>query len=344
MTLHKNRSLSLLLAMILVLLPLTMGAGSPSVSVRELERIARDYTVPSDFLWEVEGRGEITVDRLRAYAKEYKLPAQYLQRFLTDHFVFKMGNDFQYIPVNPSLARHTYDFDYLSGNSWEKTYACNGYTAVKVIDVSVHQGAIDWERVRADGVDYAFIRLGYTGYLTGKMELDARYHENMAAARAAGVKVGVYYYSQAINKWEAAQEAQLVLDNLRGYTLDLPVVFDVEGAPSRSARTNGLSKQRYTNIINGFMGPVEQAGYSVMLYSYSKFLIEQLDMTQLTRYPLWLAQYYQVPFFPYQFDIWQYSAQGSVWGISKPVDMNLMFIKNPQAEQPEATPLATEAG
>lgn len=342
--LQKNRSLSLLLAVILVLLPLTMGASSPTVSVSELERVARDYNVSSDFLWEISGRETITVDKLRAYAKEYKLPAQYLQRFLTDQFVFKMGNDFEYIPVNHNLAKHNYNFDYLSGNSWEKTYQTDTHTAVKVIDVSTHQGYIDWERVRADGVEYAFIRLGYTGYLTGKMDIDSRYHENMAGAKAAGVKVGVYYYSQAVNKWEAAAEAQLVLDNLRGYTLDLPVVFDVEGAPARNARTNGLSQQRYTNIINGFMGPVQQAGYPVMLYSYSKFLIEELDMTQLTGYPLWLAQYYQVPFFPYQFDIWQYSAQGSVWGINKPVDMNLMFIKNPEPEvvQVDAVPLAEE--
>ncbi len=346
--LKKPHTFALVVAVVMLLCPLAMGASSPSVRVCDLERIAQDYNVSEDFLYEIRGGDEITVDKLKSYAKEYKLPAQYLQRFLTDSFVFKMGSDFEYIPVDPSLKQNAYNWDCLSSDSWDKYYQGDElHTAVKVIDVSSHQGTINWERVKADGVDYAFIRLGYTGYATGKMNVDARYQENMRNAQAAGVKVGVYYYSQAIDRWEAAEEAQLVLDNLRGYTLDLPVVFDVEGAPARSARTNGLSSQRYTNIINSFMGTVQNAGHEVMLYSYCKFLLSNLDMTQLSDYPLWLAQYYQVPFFPYDFEIWQHSPKGWVDGIAKDVDINLMFIKTPpvvEALSAEGQEEATLAG
>lgn len=330
---------ALLLAAAMLFCPLAMGAEAPTVretvTVDELEHVARnwDYNVPAEFLWDISGMGELSVAQLRQYAKSYQLPAQYLQRFVDDHFVFKMGNDFEYIPVDFSLKLNGYNWDHLSEGYWEKEYGSDGaYRAVKVIDVSAHQGQIDWEAVKSDGVDYAFIRLGYRGYSTGKIGLDARYEENIQGAIDAGIQVGVYFYSQAVNRWEAAEEAQLVLENIRGYDLGLPVVFDIEGAPNRYARTYGLSSQRYTNIINGFCDTVENAGYDTMVYSFSKFFVSNLDMSQLQGRDLWLAQYYDVPFFPYEFKIWQYDSKGQVAGIHYNVDLNLMFIPEEPVE------------
>ena len=358
---QKNRgrgSMALLCAAAMLLCPLATGADTPEVlraddpqadyvqqtpirkmnsyvedgmiRVKDLEKVARDYEkVPAEFLWEIDGRDEISVDRFEKYALEFQLPAQYVQRFIDDYFVFKQGNTYQYIPVDESLSYHSYDWDNLVHDDWsgEKEYIVDTERrAVKVIDVSVHQGNIDWESVKADGVDYAFIRLGYRGYTKGEIFLDDKYERNMQKAQEAGVKVGVYFYSQAVSRQEAIEEARFVLDNIRGYNLDLPVVFDIEGAQNSHYRTSGMSVQTATNIVTAFCDTIENAGYDTMLYSYCKFLVEQLDLSQLQQYDLWLAQYYHVPFFPYNFQIWQYDYEGQVAGISRGVDVNLMFL------------------
>ncbi|MDD2956835.1 MAG: glycoside hydrolase family 25 protein [Oscillospiraceae bacterium] len=331
------RRAALLCAFMLLAFSMAINAAGASanpapqsgmISVESLERVASEYpNVPDEFLDAIEGEVEISVSLLKKLATAHSLPTQYFQRFIDDSFVFKMGNQFQYIPVDPSLSRHSYDWAFLDEWYGEKEYVVNQEErAVKVIDVSSYQGNIDWDAVKSGGVDYAFIRLGNRGYTKGALNLDKKFDRNMQRAAAAGVKVGVYFYSQAVSRAEAREEAAFVLDALRGYDLDLPVVFDIEGAQNRSYRTYGLSTQTKTDIVKAFCGEIEEAGYDVMYYSYCKFLIEQLDMSQLEQYDLWMAQYYEVPFFPYNFKIWQYDYKGSVDGISTPVDMNLMFL------------------
>lgn len=298
------------------------------ISVADLEEVALDYEkVSDDFLETVADEDEISVSLLKKLAVSHSLPTQYFQRFIDDSFVFKMGSQFQYIPVDDTLPKHSYNWDNLDDWYGEKEYNVGSEArAVKVIDVSSYQGDINWKKVKADGVDYAFIRLGNRGYTEGKLNLDKKFYRNMDRATDAGVQVGVYFYSQATSTEEAREEAQFVLDALEGYSLGLPVVFDIEGAQNSSYRTYGLSAQTNTNIVKAFCQKIENAGYDVMYYSYCKFLIEQLDMSQLQQYDLWMAQYYDVPFFPYNFKIWQYDYKGQVDGISTPVDMNLMFL------------------
>ena len=148
----------------------------------------------------------------------------------------------------------------------------------------------------------------------------------MENAINAGIQVGVYFYSQAITTKEAVEEAQFVLDYLDGYDIAYPVVFDIEGAPSASARTNKLTPQKASNIAIAFCDEIQQAGYETMVYSYTKYFVEKMDLSLLTQYNTWLAQYYEQPFFPYEFDIWQYTSTGKVNGIKGNVDMNLHFI------------------
>lgn len=294
----------------------------------DLSQVAQDYPkVSSDFLWAIQGIGRMSVARFENYALQYQLPAQYVQRFIDDYFVFKKGSIYEYIPVRDDIIRHNYDWNNLVHSSDQKDYKVNGTSqAVKVIDVSVHQGNIDWQAVKNSGIDYAFIRLGYRGYSQGGILLDNNYHRNMQGAIAAGVKVGVYFYSQAINTREAIEEAKFTLKHIQGYQLDLPVVFDIEGAQTSKYRTRNMSVQTATDVVKAFCDTVADAGYKPMLYSYSKFLVEKLDLSQLQMYDLWLALYYHVPFFPYNFQIWQYESEGKVPGISKPVDLNLMFL------------------
>lgn len=299
-----------------------------SFKVSDLETVAEDYDkVSQEFLNEISGMDSMTENEFKSYAKQFKLPGQYVQRFVDDAFVYSIGNDFKYIPVDFSLDLHSYNWDNLTHyGSNEKDYVVNGKSrASKCIDVSYAQGDIDWDAVKADGVDYAFIRLGVRYGVKATMEIDKKFHQNMRNAQAAGVKVGVYFYSQAINVAEAREEARFVLDALEGYDLDLPVAFDIEGGESAAFRAFNLSTQTATNICLAFMDTIKDAGQDVMLYTYAKYASEHLDMSQLQHYDLWMAQYYRVPFFPYDFHIWQYSGSGRVAGIKGNVDMNLIF-------------------
>lgn len=300
-----------------------------SIRVSDLLEVAEDYsTVPKDFLDDMRGKGSITVAQFRKYMVDYKLPGQYSQRFIDDYFVFKQGNTFQYLPVESSATKHRYNWDNLVHYTYEKDYVAGGSSrALKGIDVSVFQGNINWKSVKADGVDFAFIRLGYRGYSNGAIKIDSNFHKNIQGAQAAGVRVGAYFYSQATSRSEAIAEADFCLDELRGYSLDMPVVFDFEGAASSAYRTYGMGTQSIVNVIKAFCDAIEDGGYKSMYYSYAKYLAEHEGMvSQLEDYDLWMAMYYRVPFFPYNFKIWQYSSSGRVSGISGNVDMNLLFL------------------
>ena len=254
---------------------------------------------------------------------------------MTEHITISGKNKQRYyIALSDEVARVDYDMDRLIQNEsgFFEYFDENGNKISKTgIDVSKYQGDINWNAVKNDGVNYAFIRLGYRGYTEGKLHVDSKFHQNMRGAANAGVQVGVYFYSQAVSRAEAIEEAEFVLDNLGDYQLSLPIVFDIEGAQTTAYRTYRMGVQTATNIVKAFCDTIRSAGYDSMYYSYSKFLIENLDMAQLEGYPLWMAQYYQVPFFPYDFKIWQYSPKGRVAGIPNSVDLNLFFYDYSQA-------------
>lgn len=300
------------------------GSGG-SISVSDLKKVAKGadtYTVDPDFLKAVSKKKSITVSALKKYAVEYQLPAQYVQRFIKDSFVLKAGKNYIYRPVNKNLAKNKYDFSKITSSSREKKYP----GAIKGIDVSEFQGQIDWKKVKADGVKFAFIRVGYRGWGTGKLVMDQYFTTNMKNATKAGVDVGVYFYSMAVNTEEAIEEAKLVLKSIKPYDLDYPIVIDLEDA-AYNQRTANLSQKQLTDIAIAFCNTISKAGHRPMIYANTTWFTGKLDMSRLTKYDKWLAQYYEVPFFPYKFEILQYSYTGRVDGIKGNVDMNLSFKK-----------------
>lgn len=305
----------------------TKTTSNGNINVSALKTIAKEYNVPDEFLQAVSNKKTITLKEMQSYAAKYNLPAQYVQRFFDNYFVFQGGSGLQYIQVNPNYAKNSYDFNNLVHyNNGEIKYVVNGKSkALKGIDVSEFQGNIDWKRVKADGVRYAFIRVGYRGYGTGKLNVDKTAAQNLKGATAAGIPVGVYVYSQAVTKAEAVEEANLALEMIEGYDLQYPVVIDLEDAGSSSARTYNMSKQTATDVAVAFCERVKKAGYRPMVYANSQWFVNRLDMERLP-YDKWLAQYYRHPFFPYKFYIWQYTGKGRVDGISGNVDMNLCFV------------------
>lgn len=297
------------------------------VNVTALKQIAREYNVPEEFLKAVSGKKTITLKEMQSYAAKYNLPAQYVQRFFDNYFVFQGGSGLQYVPVDPAYPRNKYDFDNIvRRDNGEMQYIVNGKSkALKGIDVSEFQGNIDWNKVKKDGVKFAIIRVGYRGYGTGKLNWDQKFQQNLKGATAAGIPIGVYFYSQAVSKAEAVEEARMTLEAIEGYDLTYPVVIDMEDAGYASARTYNMSSKTATEVANAFCQTIKKAGYRPMVYANTRWFTSKLDMNQLP-YDKWLAQYYQQPFFPYQFYILQYTGKGRVNGISGDVDLNLCFV------------------
>ena len=193
------------------------------------------------------------------------------------------------------------------------------------IDVSEHQGAIDWEAVREAGVDFAFVRIGYRGYSVGTIKPDDHARENLAGAKAAGLQVGVYFYAQAISTEEAAEEAAWCLDFLSGESLDLPLVYDWEWVGT-AARTGSMDRETLTECVRVFCETVQTAGYQPMVYFNNHVSRDLLNLEALAKYPFWLAQFKSQMDYPYQVDFWQFSETGAIPGIEGAVDLNLMFL------------------
>lgn len=192
------------------------------------------------------------------------------------------------------------------------------------VDVSSHQGEIDWEKAAADGVQFAIIRLGYRGYTEGEVSLDEYFLRNMDDAKAAGLDVGVYFFSQALNEEEAVEEAEFVLSWLAEYALEYPVYFDWEDIQA-SARTDTMDMLTLTTCADAFCRTVEAGGYRAGVYFNQRFGYEILNLLSLRDYRFWLAEYNPAPSFTYDFALWQYSCEGRVDGISTPVDLNISF-------------------
>ena len=202
---------------------------------------------------------------------------------------------------------------------------CTAGPTRRGIDVSEYQEKIDWNAVKAGGFDFAFIRIGYRGYTNGEIFPDDLARENLAGAKAAGIDVGVYFYSQAVSPEEAAAEARWCLEFLGSEMLDLPLVYDWEWV-GPEARTGGMDKATLTECAKTFCRTIENGGYQPMLYFNSHISRDLLDLQELAQYPFWLAQYKEKMDYPYQVDFWQYTEEGTVPGIKGKVDIDLMFL------------------
>ena len=233
----------------------------------------------------------------------------------------------KYYPVLRNVAVCPYNANLFVLDGSTMYYNDPAYTTALGIDVSSHQGDIDWTKVASSGVTFAIIRLGYRGYGSeGTLNLDPYFLDNIQEAKAAGLKVGVYFFSQAITVEEAAQEAQFVLSYLSGTQLDYPVVYDWEPISGVNARTDGLDSVTLTDCAITFCETVAQAGYTPMVYYNKPVGYGRYDLSRLTAYDVWFAQYASQPDMYYNYRIWQYTSSGSVPGISTRVDMNIAFI------------------
>ena len=208
------------------------------------------------------------------------------------------------------------------------TYADSGENIIASpgIDVSTFQGEIDWQAVKAAGAEFAIIRAAYRGYETGRLVPDDTFEKNIQGAADAGLQVGVYLYSQALNEAEAEEEADYLLDLIRGYPVGYPVVYDQEEYTAGQTRTDGLSGEQATLNALAFCRRIYKAGYLPMIYVNTDWAHNMYDMEKLDHYPVWYADYTTSPSLPGGFAMWQYTDEGRISGIEGPVDLNLLFL------------------
>ena len=208
----------------------------------------------------------------------------------------------------------------------EALYDDGNVKAKKVIDVSKFQGDIDWQRVKDDGVEAAYIRLGYRGYSSGEIVVDEKYEDNISACNEFGIDCGVYFFTEAVNEEEAREEADFCIENLGEYSTALPIAIDVEESANLSkSRTKDLSKEQRTLNVIAFCERICEKGYEPIIYGNLKSLMIMMDISSLEDYDKWFAYYHYPLRFPYKIKMWQYSATRKVDGIEGDVDLNLMF-------------------
>ena len=199
----------------------------------------------------------------------------------------------------------------------------NGSDSRLGIDVSTWNGQIDWSQVARSGVSYAIIRAGYRGSSTGALIRDSAFSRNASGATAAGIRVGIYIFSQATNEAEAVEEASMAVQLASGYHVSLPIFIDVEGSGGRGDRVSVA--QRTANIA-AFCRTVENSGYKAGVYANKSWFTHNISVGALTGYHIWLAQYAAKPTYTAsRYDIWQYSSSGRISGIKGNVDMNMFY-------------------
>lgn len=194
------------------------------------------------------------------------------------------------------------------------------------IDVSKWNKEIDWDKVKKAGVEFAIIRVGYRGATTGALIEDPYFEANIKGAIRAGIPVGVYFFTQAVNTVEAVEEASMVTALCKDYKITYPVFIDVEGLGG-SGRADGLDVETRTAVSKAFCATMESAGYRAGVYSSRNWLNDMLDMNELRDYIVWLAEYRDVPIYQGYYHMWQYTSKGSVDGIEGNVDFNLSYLR-----------------
>lgn len=218
-------------------------------------------------------------------------------------------------PTAPPVLEFAYEGDYLT---------CTTAPSVLGIDVSTFQKKIDWKKVKKAGVEFVMIRLGYRGFIEGVLFEDEWAQKHYQGAKEAGLKVGGYFFSQAISQEEAKEEAEYCLKIIKGWDVQMPIVFDWEFV-KEGYRTDVVTARMLTDCTKMFCHTIEEAGYQSMVYFNPTQSRKKMHMDELTDYGFWLAAYDKDFSYEYKVDMWQYTNKGKVPGVKGNVDIDLYF-------------------
>lgn len=326
---------------------LMMSSVAKDLRIMIVDSVGRLVT-GTPFVVEVRGVGEYTdndedgiiyIDGLRAgeysvslmEAEGYKVPNTITSIQIKQEIEYRVLDDIEYlIMTEDDIDAEQEDKEVkgaeeaADGSENTELQAASG-NAKPGIDVSKWNKTIDWDKVKDAGVEFAIIRCGYRGASTGALVLDPMYEQNIQGAIEAGIPVGVYFFTQAVDEVEAVEEASMVIRLIEEYDVDYPVFLDSESAGG-GGRADGLGAEDRTRIHKAFLDTVKAAGYETGIYGSRNWLNEQVDMDELSGYKTWLAEYADIPAYEGYYHMWQYTSKGSVDGIETRVDLNLCYM------------------
>lgn len=234
----------------------------------------------------------------------------------------------EWLEISEDIPLYTYDFTNLKISGGKMAYYQDGEKNSWLgVDLSKSSGKIDFEVLKSSGIDFVMIRLGSRGYESGLITLDENFVANITAAQAAGLEVGVSFFSQAVNVTEAAEEAEFVVSNLIPYKISYPVAFVMEYIPNDDSRIDTLDQDKKTQIAETFLSYVEKEGYRPILYGNMNWLLGELIPDKLlVDYDIWLNDQSPVPDYPYQFRMWKYAAGQEVPGVENNTSYIISFV------------------
>ena len=224
-----------------------------------------------------------------------------------------------HVTDSPLLLDDTY---WRTDDNGFKYYDRDGFSSSYGIDISEWNDELDFKAIRKYGIEFVIMRVGYRGYETGKFVLDKNLSTYLRQAKNAGLKIGVYFVSQAINEEEAVEEAQYVLDHIRGYDIEMPVYIDLETVWD-TARTDGLSADDYTKIASAFCKEIENNDLRAGIYANELWFNTKMDYKKLKQYDIWLAKYSDTPSVDFQINMWQFSSEGYIPNSDLWTDLNV---------------------
>lgn len=239
---------------------------------------------------------------------------------------FNNKNDYDY---GQALNLGDIDIDLIDMNRDFYSYIKPDYKTIIGVDLSEHNQDVDFKKLKDQGIEFVFLRIGWRGYLQPDIHLDKRFEEYYTNAKEVGMDIGVYFFSQAINEEEAIEEANFVISELKNKKINTYVVYDCESVEEKDARTKSLTKQQATANARKFLSIISDYGYFPMLYTNYDWTKNYYDSQILSEYPVWFAQYSRSPQYKGNHIIWQYASNMVVDGINGKdgTDLNLMIIK-----------------
>ena len=274
-----------------------------------------------------EGRRSLKAEIMEKLCVPDASSAEVLRELYDDYIYYVSDNTYHFVKINDALPRHNIQkSDLVADENGFMDHYDNGVKdSLRIVDVSQFQKkGTDWEKVKAAGIDGCMIRVGFRGYGSGALVTDECFEENIRGAGKAGLKLGVYFFTQAIDTAEAVEEAEYVLEQIKGYELDLPVALDVE-VPGATARANALTPKERTDVAEAFLKRISEAGYMPMIYVNTYGMFGMLEVERIYSYPIWFAFYSDYIYYPYEIKMWQYTESADVDGIAGGVDMNVWF-------------------
>ncbi len=232
-----------------------------------------------------------------------------------------------YYEIMKDYPKNEYDLESsLVNENGRLKYKDSKRESITGVDLSKYNGAVDFAKLKEDGIKFVMLRLASRGYGTGKITLDEKFVEYAQNAQLNGIQIGAYFYSQAVNETEAVEEANYIVGAVSGFNVRYPVAIDIERVTGDDARTDKLTNKERTAVVKTFCDTVKGYGYKPIIYATAEMLVGGLDLEELKDYDVWLADDKIPTKYPYRFSMWQYDKKGRIDGITGDIDLDISFI------------------